>query len=227
VKLIGLHGEAGAGKDFLGDLLVKHHGFVKMALADKMKRIVRESLGFSVEQLWGPSAMRNAPDKRFPREHGPWVGMHCVCCGVTGENPEPPQCYLTPRLALQLLGTEWGRICYANVWVDYAMRIALDLLEHRATYSKEKGIGPGTNIDERVARGVVITDVRFDNEASAIHKAGGNIYVVDRAGAGLRGAAGKHVSERGISKELIDGVIANAPGTPLETTLALLAEIAR
>ena len=34
-----------------------------------MKRIARDVFGFSDEQLYGPSEMRNAPDERYPREH--------------------------------------------------------------------------------------------------------------------------------------------------------------
>lgn len=39
-RIIGLTGYAGSGKDFVADLLVKHHGFTQYAIADELKRIV-------------------------------------------------------------------------------------------------------------------------------------------------------------------------------------------
>jgi hypothetical protein len=36
--------------------------------------------------------------------------------------------FLTPRHALQQLGTEWARSCFGDVWVQYTLRIAKALL---------------------------------------------------------------------------------------------------
>jgi len=47
--IIGVAGNAGSGKDTVADHLVKHHGFVKVALADPLKRICREVFDFSEE----------------------------------------------------------------------------------------------------------------------------------------------------------------------------------
>lgn len=40
--LIGICGKAGSGKDTIGDYLVEQHGFDKIALADPIKRLVRD-----------------------------------------------------------------------------------------------------------------------------------------------------------------------------------------
>lgn len=40
--LVGVCGKAGAGKDTAGDYLIKSHGFKKIALADPIKRIVKD-----------------------------------------------------------------------------------------------------------------------------------------------------------------------------------------
>ena len=40
--LIGICGKAGAGKDTIGDYLVKHKDFKKIALADPIKRLVKD-----------------------------------------------------------------------------------------------------------------------------------------------------------------------------------------
>ena len=53
---------------------------------------------------------------------------------------------------------------------------------------------------------LVITDVRFENEALAIREAGGEIWRVHRPGTGEMG----HVSERSLPGDLIDHEIHNA-----------------
>lgn len=95
----------------------------------------------------------------------------------------------SPRELLQLLGTEFGRemIC-DDIWVRRAMRAA----------------------DEAGEPGVVITDVRFDNEAIAIRDKGGVILEVVRRGARcLAETTAKHSSEAGISREHVLAVICN------------------
>jgi hypothetical protein len=59
------------------------------------------------------------------------------------------------------------------------------------------------------ARDYVITDVRFDNEALAIIERGGVIVKIIRPDAGLDGAEGAHVSEKGVSESLITAAIIN------------------
>jgi predicted Zn-dependent protease with MMP-like domain len=78
---------------------------------------------------------------------------------------------LQPRVALQTLGTEFGRTLYENVWVDYAGRIAQQLLKGGWVYNKATGL-----IRSDVARcpdAVVITDGRFPNEVLAVKRRGG------------------------------------------------------
>ena len=92
----------------------------------------------------------------------------------------------SPRELLQTLGTEWGRqMVRDDIWIKLAMRRAAEY--------------------ERVA----ITDVRFANEAEAIRHAGGQVWLVERPGAGLAGAAGGHSSEAGIPDHLVHQVVRN------------------
>jgi len=65
MTLVGISGQAGSGKDTVADRLVTDHGFVKVGLADPLKRFGKEVFGFTEEQLWGPSEMRNALDDRY------------------------------------------------------------------------------------------------------------------------------------------------------------------
>ena len=197
--ILGLCGNAGSGKDTIADFLVKNHGFVKVALADPLKRICKEVFDFTDEQLWGPSEKRNEPDLRYVRA----LGSHITTWNQerqtynTEPTPEEDE-YLTPRYALQQLGTEWGRDCYGNVWVDYALRVAKELLRRpngEVLYTPQTGLVEVDNVKRR-CKGVVISDVRFLNEVDAINKAWGTVWRIERPGAGLEGAAGQHASEQ-------------------------------
>jgi hypothetical protein len=148
----------------------------------------------TIEHLWGPSSKRNEPIRAYPRKHGPWVEMNekkfCACCNVAWDYYDTSQCYLTARYALQRLGTEWGRDCYENIWVDYTLRTTKALTsvsDHALYYSPEHGLWSGEN--QRHVKGVVISDVRWPlgNEGQAIHAVGGLLVKMFR-GKGLEGA---------------------------------------
>ena len=149
---IVLSGEAGAGKDSTADILVDHHGYRKVSLSDEMKRFCMRAFGWTHEQMFGPSHLRNAPDPKWARPCG-----HCDATGcVVGENdghPYPcPKCNgdgklndNSPRRVLQLLGDEWGRqMIHPDIWTMVAR--------------------PG--LENLLSRGVriVINDARFDND---------------------------------------------------------------
>jgi hypothetical protein len=205
--IIGVSGKAGSGKDTVADHLVKEYGFVKVALADPMKRFCMEAFDFTEEQLWGKSENRNAPDMRYP-----WDS--------TREVDGWGHSYLTPRYALQQLGTEWGRNCYPDVWVDHALRVAKKILtpfepNHKIVkegwYCYTQVEGFNNTFDIKEPGGVVISDIRFNNELAAIKKVGRVVQVV-RAGAGLEGAAGTHRSEAeqdGFADDDFDHIIVN------------------
>jgi hypothetical protein len=201
--LIGITGApvAGSGKDTVADLLVSDWGFVKVSLADPMKRFCKELFNFSDEQMWGASSLRNAPDERY------------VCTNIVGEH------LLTPRVALQQLGTNWGRSCYQDVWIDYAAAIYKKLSAGDFAYSAQKGVyyckGAGP-------RDVVVPDIRFDNEARGLSKHGARVWCVKRPVPKLEGAAGCHVSESGISAELIDVTLHNDKGLDELTSLVAM-----
>jgi len=92
---------------------------------------------------------------------------------------------ITARVALQTLGTEWGRNLDSDIWVKAAMREA-EYFMH--TDSK-----------------VIFDDVRFANEAVAIQQAGGKVYRVSRKN--FEVSIDTHISELGLPEGLIDGEV--------------------
>ncbi len=221
--IIALSGFAGCGKDTVADFLVKNELAGKVALADPLKRIARDVYAFSDEQLWGPSEKRNEQDERYPREHTfrykgqleMRLSPTCLCCGIQmGDETITKQCYLTPRYALQLLGSEWGRHCFEGTWASMAVRTAKRLLEGGCYYDAKRGLQTtslvnGPNIGARTD--VVIPDVRFKNEIRIIRDAGGKVVRVRRAG--YDKPAFEHPSETEqvtVSDEEFDYVLENS-----------------
>ena len=209
--IVGICGKAGSGKDTTADILVKDHGFVKVAFSDPLKRICRDIFDFSYEQLWGPSEKRNEPDRRYSRLVPKIDGTLAEL--IETVQPMKNEWYLTPRFALQQLGTEWGRNCYPDIWVEYALRVADKILKRnylinepiwrydaeRGLYRSNEGFIPTQSFTAsgyQLPTGVVISDVRFLNEVDALRKRPDiSIWRVTRASAGLTGAAALHQSE--------------------------------
>jgi len=90
----------------------------------------------------------------------------------------------SPREIMQLLGTEFARnMIDENVWVTALMR----QLNDEDNY--------------------VIDDVRFPNEAAAIHARGGKVVRVVRPGDPSK--KDSHISEQGLNSEQIDYELQN------------------
>lgn len=213
--IVGISGRAKSGKDTAADFLVKNHGFVKVAFADPIKRMTRIAYPkMTADHLWGPSEMRNVPIQDYPREHGPWVAVgeksgkyrRCACCNVEWAFEDNSQCFLTARYALQTLGTEWGRSCYPNTWVDIMVETARSLMERSGiarslhySYTPWDGlIASNVPIGPRPL-GVVVSDTRWPagNEGEVIKGIHGLLIQMLR-GQGLAGAAGQHQSEQNL-----------------------------
>lgn len=161
---------------------------VQIALADPLKEFCYKVYDFTLEQLWGPSAARNAPDKRYSRQHSAHAwgpadtdhpdGAPCTRCGQV--NPLAPigVCtdYLTPREALQQLGTEWGRQMHADTWVRMALRRAARFTELRIQKpgADAHTFAPNWVIEQHNL--VVVSDVRFLNEVAAFASKGHEVW---------------------------------------------------
>jgi hypothetical protein len=96
----------------------------------------------------------------------------------------------SPRQLAQWLGTEAGRMTHGeDCWINVLLREWKHA--NAMTYGKAC---------------MVVPDVRFDNEASAITQHGGIVVRIDRPGVTPVAA---HSSEAGIASNLIDVVVVN------------------
>lgn len=181
--ILGICAKAGSGKDTVAEYLGKKPGVVTVALADVMKRFCQTLFEFTDRQLWGPSNERNEPDLRYPSE---WMYP-------TDPDQHAFQAYLSPRYALQRLGTEFGRECYEDVWVDFMLRVAYRLFSGGWRYTPQQGLIEDPEQDQ--VEHVIIPDIRFLNEAERVKETGGALLHIVRPGAGLRGESARHPSE--------------------------------
>lgn len=140
--IISISGLIGAGKDTIADYLVNFHHFRRDSFADSLKDAVSAVFGWDRELLEG----RTRSSRTWRENVDTWWA----------DRLNIPN--LTPRLVLQLWGTEVCRLGFHNdIWVA---SIENKLLRHNDN--------------------IVISDSRFPNEISAIRKAGGTIIRVIR-----------------------------------------------
>ena len=131
--IIGVIGFIGSGKGTAADILVEKYGFVKLSFADAVKDATAAIFGWQRSLLEGDTdesrSFRETKDEWWSTKFG----------------------YdFSPRLALQLMGTEAGRdVFHKDVWV-YALERKMEMYKN-----------------------VVIADVRFPNEIEWMRSKGG------------------------------------------------------
>jgi hypothetical protein len=140
--IVGLVGFIGAGKGTVADLLVERHNFFKESFANSVKDSCAAVFGWDRAMLEGDTpesrAWREQPDQWWSDKFGK---------------------EFSPRLALQLMGTEAGRdVFHPDLWVHTVLRRC-----EQAPYNN-----------------YVIADVRFPNEINAIKDSGGVVVRVRR-----------------------------------------------
>lgn len=231
MRLIGLTGVKRSGKDTLGEWLVAERGFVKYSLATPIKQMLLDLNPF----LDGPTSLARFLDKLdgdweaacADRIHGAEVS-HLISAftekslhgafpqeSFTLESVREMLFQLDPRLGgttlladviehideledikghrlwgpetrqlMQRLGTDVMRDMYgSNVWVDH--------------------------LGARIAhKNVVVTDVRFDNEAAWVKEMDGELYKVVRPLMN-QGFGSAHSSEAGVNPQYVTAVVEN------------------
>lgn len=140
--IIGVCGFIGSGKDTVADYLQNFHEFRRESFASTLKDAVAAVFGWDRTMLEG----RTKEAREWREQVDPWWA----------ERLNMPE--LTPRLMLQLWGTE---VCRKGFHDD----IWIASLENKLRTSKDH---------------VVISDCRFPNEIKAIKAQGGKILWVQR-----------------------------------------------
>jgi len=103
----------------------------------------------------------------------------------------PSLCGKSLREVYQSLGTDWGRkMVGQDIWI-LAGRSRIDTL-----------LG---DVESDIIRGIVVDDIRFDNEAELVRNMGGVVIEITRSSVPQM----DHASEAGISRDLIDYTFAN------------------
>lgn len=160
-RTIGICGFKGSGKDTSADYLVENFGYRKTSLASPLKKAVKDIFDFPDEHLYGASDLREIPDERYrfsgldPVDGSPLhpVRLSPTKCWQRESDGEYFPEFISPRLALTTLGTEWGRRLTDSIWVS----ACLNQIQNSGT--------------DRW----VIPDVRFQNEIDAIQSRGGTV----------------------------------------------------
>jgi hypothetical protein len=140
--IIGLVGFIGVGKSTVSEMLYDEHGFKAFAFADTLKDVVSTMFGWNRELIEGDTKA----SREFRDTVDPWWTDRL------GFN-------VTPRLALQLVGTD---ACRAGV----SDKIWITCLERK--------------ISTHLSENLVITDCRFKNEIDMVRRLGGKIVWVKR-----------------------------------------------
>ena len=175
MRLLGLCGTAGVGKDTVAEYLAANYDFKTYALADPIKRAAHA-------MLWIP--VSNFYDRELKEvEDAFWK--------------------ISPRRICQLLGTEFGRAMIdPEVWIKRA-QVEWDRLRGEQDDTVTGLLGG-------LISGLVVTDIRYDNEAQWVLDQGGELWRVIRPS--LTSEVDFHSSEDGVSAGLETTAIVNNDG---------------
>ncbi len=190
MNILGLHGYARSGKDAAAEALVAI-GWERIAFADVLRDIAYATDPYvQVTQDAADSLQQQHPDEYviagdwYDEAGGEVFARLRLVVDTYGWEYAKEQ-FPDVRRLLQRLGTEGGRdILGENIWVDTAFgRARLD------------------------GAGLVITDVRFPNEAEAIKARGGKVVRISRPGIG---PVNEHASDSALADYPFDHHIYNA-----------------
>lgn len=178
--IIGLAGKQASGKTTASDFLAKTYNGASIALADPIKRYLFQ-LGASEEALWGASQLRSAPsDLCITDEHNLNNQAHELC-EILGLTPADSSnlvlitkilSHANIRDCLKVVGTDWGRGNYNDVWIRYGLKLSNTLLTKPFKYEPVHGIQSTSYPNDYV----IINDLRFRDEILAVKAKGGAVF---------------------------------------------------
>lgn len=181
--VIGLLGHAGAGKDTVASLIAERFHVARVAFADALKLEIAHAWGVDRVLLDSPWAKESTtPALALHRCKVQAFVAYAWELGLPGL-----QDGLTPRTVMQRWG-DFRRACDPDYFVDRAFAIVRTVTER-------------AQLDA-----VILTDVRFVNEAALVRGMGGQLWRVVRPGAT---APTGHRSEYELADLQVDATIVN------------------
>jgi len=138
--IIGIHANKQCGKDTAADYLVSHHGFEKIAWADKLKEGLAVMFGLDIQIFYGTDEEKNRPT--WLR----WSDLADEMAAIESLGKLMDKDFITYRELMQLFGTDVMRSWMPKIWIITTLR------------------------DLNPKQDYVISDVRFMNELGAIKK---------------------------------------------------------
>lgn len=171
MRIIGLTGQAGAGKDTAAAMLIEHlsdQHVIRQGFADALKLSAARALGFD-----------GSLDECLALCNGLKATGSVITTTPAGTR------VISGRQFLQRYGTESHRDVFgSDFWIDAVLPVGRDDCDV-----------------------LVVSDVRFENEAERIRDRGGEVWRVTRPSLAN---ASSHSSEAGLPAHLVDVEIANA-----------------
>jgi hypothetical protein len=193
-KLIGITGFARSGKDTLGTYLSERSGIDTYALASPIKRIVNTLFGWDERHSDGDLKESDVIARLTKDSVIQTILLMDSYLGDFLDNKADSIRELldvldsnsggliSPRKAYQLLGTEGGRSIDSQIWLKVMQQ---ELIRNGS---------------------LIVTDVRFDNEAQWVRDNGGTVIKVEREDAR---PVNFHSSENGVDDDLCDILLSN------------------
>lgn len=242
---LAIMAESNHGKDFCGRWIVEKQGFAEIAFADHIKRLCNSVMEFGYSSLWGDAKLRNVFTKiDWDRaEHRLTWFIDDWLFQLVNLRPEEKANYkqmvkawfssirlkslasentgfISPRIALQLIGTEYGRAFRQDIWSSLILNHIIPDIKAGRGYARHIGtVNQAQTGSMKV--GAVITDCRFSSELAAVQAAGGYVIKVIRnsevgkANEALEAGVADHSSElelRDIPDEAFDLILAMDDG---------------
>ncbi len=194
ISLIALSGLAGAGKDTAANVLVTHAGFSSLAFADPLRNEVAQAYQLRSDEtgLLTNRSTKETPTARLAIIECDSFGFTGAVARATGATVDDEWLHTprSPRQVLQWWGTEYRRQQRSNYWTNQMLLRIKSLVQAGQ-------------------RRFVITDCRFENEATAVRRLGGIVWQVTRPAAEEAATEGQHASVNDGSTLLPTVVIRN------------------
>ena len=176
--IIGLAGQAGAGKDTVADYLEQRYGFIKFAFADALYLQVQNAYGLEDQSLLRDRVTKEVATEQLALKHCQNKEFEAVATRIMDEyaNANGYDKFLapwgqpqSPRRILQWWGTDYRRAQQDTYWIEQAAlmvnrtHMLMPYPELRPQYFVETG-------------------TRFENEREWLHKMGGTVWHIHRGG---------------------------------------------